>query len=624
MRYLVFILFSFSVSAQVFPGAVGYGSNWTFPELTAVYANVTSKADSGPGTLREAVQNATSVGVIVTFYGLSGEIVLNSPIDVNTNNFYLAGQTSPNGITIRSNGTQNNALFRTTGSPDGVIVRNLAFRRGPGATAEVNGDNITLLGGNNIIFDHCSFSWGTDENINLYGADNITFQNIINSETLMFSTHAYTTDPNNSAYYRPHSMGLLMGRDTNHVTFFNTLFAHNNQRNPLLGGDDVQGARSVEAVNMIIYNWGDFGFVVKDDTPIDLNLINHLHISGSDSRNNRYSLLVDSTVDVYARGVINNFRTSSIQPESDAIGHDGAPFEDPFEGTPLTTATTMNLDSYVTLTSQQLTDSIVKNAGTTYRDAIDQRVIDDFLNGTGSLIDDPSDVGGWITEPANGAGITDSDNDGIPDSEEGNFTTLFDYVNSLITDGSNPTFVPLTTFGITETSISIDVAETFQLDRFQTPSNATNQSDTWTTSDPSVATVSGSGLVTGVGNGTTKITRISLDSTNDPVFDDTCTVTVGGLAIPVTGITLAESDQYLFDRSIQLNETISPVNATNQGVVWYSSDEDVATVSESGFVKFNGKRGEVQIFVESVDGNFTDVIEIKFFPKRRQKILIVN
>ena len=246
------------------------------------------------------------------------------------------------------------------------------------------------------------------------------------------------------------------------------------------------------------------------------------------------------------------------------------------------------------------------------------------MNGTGSLIDDPSDVGGWITEPANGAGITDSDNDGIPDSEEGNFTTLFDYVNSLITDGSNPTFVPLTTFGITETSISIDVAETFQLDRFQTPSNATNQSDTWTTSDPSVATVSGSGLVTGVGNGTTKITRISLDSTNDPVFDDTCTVTVGGLAIPVTGITLAESDQYLFDRSIQLNETISPVNATNQGVVWYSSDEDVATVSESGFVKFNGKRGEVQIFVESVDGNFTDVIEIKFFPKRRHKILIVN
>ena len=131
MRYLVFILFSFSVSAQVFPGAVGYGANWTSPELTAVYANVTSKADSGPGTLREAVQNATSVGVIVTFYGLSGEIVLNSPIDVNTNNFYLAGQTSPNGITIRSNGTQNNALFRTTGSPDGVIVRNLAFRRGP-------------------------------------------------------------------------------------------------------------------------------------------------------------------------------------------------------------------------------------------------------------------------------------------------------------------------------------------------------------------------------------------------------------------------------------------------------------------------------------------------------------
>jgi uncharacterized protein YjdB len=102
-------------------------------------------------------------------------------------------------------------------------------------------------------------------------------------------------------------------------------------------------------------------------------------------------------------------------------------------------------------------------------------------------------------------------------------------------DGSNnesaqSAAVNVTTAGISVSGVdvspataSLTVSQTIQLTETISPSNATDQSVTWSTSDANVATVNSSGLVTAVGAGTATITATSNDSGS---FADTCTVTV--------------------------------------------------------------------------------------------------
>ena len=151
-------------------------------------------------------------------------------------------------------------------------------------------------------------------------------------------------------------------------------------------------------------------------------------------------------------------------------------------------------------------------------------------------------------------------------------------------DGVDGTFsLTVNTIPVQSISIkgegSIEIGGTSQLTCEFTPTNATNKNVTWTSSDESVATVSESGLVTGVGAGSATITATSADGNKSAEM----TVTVS--AVPVTGISIVDAPQTLkVGESYTLESVITPANATTHTVIWTSSNTDVISVSSQGVV----------------------------------------
>ena len=115
-----------------------------------------------------------------------------------------------------------------------------------------------------------------------------------------------------------------------------------------------------------------------------------------------------------------------------------------------------------------------------------------------------------------------------------------------------------------------------------TPSNATNKVVSWSSSNPGVATVNASGVVTYVGAGTTTITATAQDGSG---IKGTCTVTCTE-NIKVTGITIANQTISTTNPTVTITPTITPSNATNKGITWSSSNPAVATVNASGVVTY--------------------------------------
>ena len=114
------------------------------------------------------------------------------------------------------------------------------------------------------------------------------------------------------------------------------------------------------------------------------------------------------------------------------------------------------------------------------------------------------------------------------------------------------------------------------------PDNATNKGITWSSSNNNVATVSSSGVVTGVSAGTCSITATAQDGSG--VYAS-ASLTVTTPIVLVTGITLNKTSLSIEEGSSEgLTATVSPWNATNKGITWSSSNNNVATVSSSGVV----------------------------------------
>ncbi len=219
-----------------FPGAEG-GGIYSLGGRGGRVLVVTSLADRGPGTLREACEQG---GTRVVVFNVAGIIRLKTPLIVRAPYLTIAGQTAPgDGICVAGE-----SVWIDTHD---VVIRHLRFRRGE---TDV-GRRDDALGGNavgNIMIDHCSASWGLDENISMYrhmydpgdGSKarklptvNITFQNCISSEAL---------DTYN------HSFGSTIGGAN--CAFIRNLWANNTGRNPSIG---MNG--QFNFVNNVIYNW---------------------------------------------------------------------------------------------------------------------------------------------------------------------------------------------------------------------------------------------------------------------------------------------------------------------------------------------------------------------------------
>ena len=141
--------------------------------------------------------------------------------------------------------------------------------------------------------------------------------------------------------------------------------------------------------------------------------------------------------------------------------------------------------------------------------------------------------------------------------------------------------IPVTSVLLDKNSLTLIEEETAVLTASVLPDNATDQSVSWSSSDPSVATVSDSGEIVAVAEGTATI----IVTTNDGAWTSSCEVTVKPKAIAVECVTLsADNLRIKVGDTEQLTATVMPDNATDKSVSWTSDNDEVATVDSNGLV----------------------------------------
>lgn len=340
-----------------FPGAEGFGRIAIGGRNGGSVYVVTNLADSGAGSLRDAVSKSNRIVV----FAVGGVIKINARIVVSSN-IYIAGQTAPgDGITVYGNGWSFSNAHNS-------IVRYIRIRMGRGGDS--GKDGITIAEGRNMIFDHVTASWGRDETFSVSGtAENITVQNSIIAQGL-----------------ETHSCGGLMETDGG-ISLFRNLYIDNKTRNPKVKGKN-------EFTNNVVYNWGGGGGYIAGDSSAqsNANIINNYFISGP-----------STSATAFTRGnanfhgfVSNNFYDSN---------RDGT-----LNGAALCVSTTCysNMDIVGTkfsypapnrlLTPQEAVTYVTANVGTSFpvRDAADKALIAEVTSWgkKGALIDDEADVGG--------------------------------------------------------------------------------------------------------------------------------------------------------------------------------------------------------------------------------------
>lgn len=407
-----------------FPGAWGGGIFTTGGRGGKVIA-VTNLNDSGPGSLRAAIE---AEGPRIVVFKVAGIIELKSNLDINNPDITIAGQTAPSDGICLAHGSVN---INTRN----VILRHLRVRRGL-AEGGQGSDNI---GGNpieQIVVDHCSTSWGMDENLSLYRymrpeedgsatklpVKNLTVQNCITSEALNAKSHAFG--------------GTWGGED---ATFHHNLFASNTGRNPSIGMGGEFDFR-----NNVIFNWAHRTMDGGDETSL-MNVVNNYYKPGPATNENMRSTIARiEERDMYSPGrrfepgnwypgglkrpgkwyVAGNYFDGSPEVTADnwqgmksqgrGEASDLARVNTPFEAWPVKQQTAF--DAY---------ETVLKQAGATLpkRDAVDQRVTEMVRTGKtltkDGIVTDPKEVGGFPEYKFSPDQVpADTDEDGMPDEWE--------------------------------------------------------------------------------------------------------------------------------------------------------------------------------------------------------------
>lgn len=410
-----------------FPGAEGYGRHTVGGRGGTVY-EVTNLDDSGPGSLREAVE---AEGARTVVFRVSGTIQLQKPLKISHPHITIAGQTAPgDGICLRGYPLAINA--------DEVIVRYLRIRLGDETRTE--SDAVSSRLHHHIILDHISASWSVDETVSVYHGENVTVQWCIVSESLFASHHAKGA----------HGFGGIWGG--NYSTYHHNLIASHSSRNPRIAG----GSGYVDFRNNVIYNWGynsmyGGGALHKDGrdprfliTHTDVNVVNNYYKPGPATAVGRVRSRIANPS--WANGAFGRWYVSGnvmegdetvtrdnwaggVQPNSDLPGViDSIRRATPWPAMPIAEQT-----------AREAYDSVLRRAGATLpvRDAVDERIVMEARTGVATfegaayrqkhtlpdaslksgIIDSQTDVGGWpelhsLPAPA------DSDHDGMPDEWE--------------------------------------------------------------------------------------------------------------------------------------------------------------------------------------------------------------
>lgn len=395
---------------RAFPTAEGFGAAAKGGRGGRAIA-VTTLADSGTGSLRACMM---ATGARTCVFRVSGTIDLLSQIKPTAGNLTVAGQTAPGGgIAIR------NAPSNLTGSPlfirvPDVVIRHVRIRPGPtSGTKQGTTDAITLDGGSqNTILDHVSLSWATDEPFNsTKTASKVTVQWSLVYEGLSRSTHTSGE----------HSKGMFVeGSD---MTVHHTLIAHGTDRMPNLG----VGARA-DVVNVVSYDMREkahqyFSMQQKQGAATSgltrlSNVVGNWVSMGPSSV--RGTPIYGGNYDFqYSTnpGFAKFYNSGNIDGRRKGTSFDERLFFDPADWSYLSPSVIGALSVERYSSAEQGVKDVLTFGGALPRDTSDQRVVANFRNCGGRIINSPTEVGGWPTLTP-GTPYSDGDNDGMSDTWE--------------------------------------------------------------------------------------------------------------------------------------------------------------------------------------------------------------
>lgn len=452
-------------NAPAFPGAEGHGRYVTGGRGGKI-VHVTNLNDSGTGSLRAAVSGSEKKIVV---FDVGGVIALNSDLSIGANTTIL-GQTAPNpGITLR---------YYTVRPSSNNIIRFMRFRRGEERNVNDGADASWQKNVNNVIFDHCSFSWSIDEIASFYDNRNFTMQWCTLGEALANPGHSKGE----------HSYGGIWGGKG--ASFHHNFLCHMQNRAPRFCGarynwdgyDKSQYSNAIQAEivdfrNCVMYNWGNGNGCYGGTGGGNINIVNNYYkagpatvntkrvtqISVADSKNaegspfmgycaryyinGNYVTAAGSNAENYDwKGVIYDSGTYTINGEryvADANHMYGTDltYTKNSSGTdclPIKLTSPVATGEVTTHSAPKAFEKVLKYCGASmYRDAVDARYMDEAKNGTTTyigtatktgegntvthrkgIIDYVKDQGEYTLATAAHPADYDSDNDGIPDAWE--------------------------------------------------------------------------------------------------------------------------------------------------------------------------------------------------------------
>lgn len=438
-----------------FPGAEGFGSD-TVGGRGGTVIKVTNLNDSGAGSLRAALEASDHRTII---FAVSGTIHLTSTLTVTNPYITIAGQTSPGGINI-SGGT---IRFST----HDVIITHVHFRLGSdiceqgnqanGTNCDQAGDALQIAGitGNpayDIVIDHCSFSWGADETLDVSSWYEDTWNITVSNSIIAQGLDVYPD-------IEHHALGFLIsghyntgerGHRTITLTAHHNYLAHFQYRFPQIS------AAYVDWYNNVSYNYDSATtWIDRDSASYPDSLLNTrdnyfkqgpstgLYNNCDNAPNKSIGLIWDDAGTNYAMTGTpypmiyssGNIGCASLGDTTGKIasGYWGngwpwlasgwiSPTPLSFSSSYAPTITTMT-NGYAASVVSSAGANRIANSGTpsVWNDSVDSTVIADYSNNAGSWLTYPDEVrrypAGWPTY-ANTAPATDTDNDGMADNWE--------------------------------------------------------------------------------------------------------------------------------------------------------------------------------------------------------------
>jgi len=412
-----------------FPGAEGGGMYTVGGRGGRVFV-VTSLADSGPGTFREACEAG---GPRIVVFNVAGIIHLDRPIHIRAPYITIAGQTAPgDGICVAGRSTKIDT--------HDVVVRYMRFRRGITELA----DRDDALGGDapigNIIIDHCSCSWGLDETLSIYrqmyptvpGDESKRLKLPVVNITIQWTIITEGLD----TYH--HAFGATWGGRNS--LFSHNLFACNTGRNASIGMN-----YDFNWINNVVFNWRHRTLDGGDDLSL-VNCINNYYKPGPVTNDSpvKYRVLLPQpkrTKDpkaprsfgrYYVEGnVVDGNERVTANNWDGGVQFPGGAGNDTGDNGSVTGDQAKQLIEQVRLTqplpmapvtiqpAKDAYEAVLSGGGATLprRDSVDQRAVEQTRTGKvqydKGIITDISQVGGYPQYA--GEPVKYSQNDGIPD-----------------------------------------------------------------------------------------------------------------------------------------------------------------------------------------------------------------